>query len=250
MAESETRDADGTGRPRQAAAPAVAPECCLKNCRNCARRQATVQRGCTSLSTAEAIILGGSAIRVREKAVNLMNDPLQWVCERGHYWYAPVVRIRDDGMLCPHCPPPKNIIVCRVRRILEHCWRPIEFEQKIVGGIELQRYQLTSPETPFPYARPAFLQREGIPQRAQELDGYNEALGIAFEVQTDTDSLAEQLSQVKAKRCRAHRVHLLVIPFGVEPGPCIRAQLQASGHYVQLGAKPIINRRTAIDAVD
>lgn len=231
----ETREARHQARPYQAANPT----CC---CRGCAR----LQRRCATLEAAMVT----SAIRVGKNPVNLMEDPLQWVCGGGHYWYAPISKIRDDGMICPHCPPPRDIVVCRARRILEHCWRPIEFEQKVIGGIEVCRYQPTSPETPFPSARPAFLQRAGIPARAQELDGYNEALRVAFEVVDDPDPLAEQLSQVKARRCRAHGVHLLVIPYGVEPGPHIRAQLREAGHHVHIDSKPIINRRTAADSVD
>jgi len=162
---------------------------------------------------------------------------LRWVCEEGHPpWHAPLRKVRDEGYTCPACE--NNSDLERSRRILESYWQPLEFVRHVgKDGVTRFEYVNTNPRLRFPYSRPEFLCRAKA-ARAQELDGYCEALGVAFEQLTE-DPASHRRALIKQQRCAKRGVLLLIAPLG-DPGPSLRSQIAERGFAMPLRTVPII----------
>jgi hypothetical protein len=85
------------------------------------------------------------------------DQKLQWQCSKGHVWFASWNHVNSGGHWCPQCSPFKSEGICRA--VLE----------LMFGGS-------------FPKSHPRWL-RLSERRKGMELDGYNVALGIAFEYQ-------------------------------------------------------------------
>lgn len=130
-------------------------------------------------------------------------EPVGWECRRGHQWRSKPITAVDYCAWCPRCK-----------------WRAQE------------QCRITLEEwfgEPFPTVRPDFLRCAEHP-RGLELDGYCEALGLAFEYQgeqhyrvTDAAFLPDDteealtrrksMDEKKRKLCARAGVDLLVVPY-------------------------------------
>jgi hypothetical protein len=127
------------------------------------------------------------------------NSTLLWQCEAGHQWEAVSKNVKNADSWCPHCC--MHIGEELVRMSLEEAFHGLPFERT----------------RRVPWLRPL------------ELDGYNEALGLAFEYQgrqhykhidffhRTADAFEKQKARDKRKqeRCNEHDVILLVISYDV-----------------------------------
>lgn len=142
-----------------------------------------------------AIERGGECLALDYKSTN---RPIRWKCGNGHEWAASPSDIMR-GRWCPQCAARLGERICR-----EY------FEQM---------FQAT-----FPKAKPKWLR--GSKGALLELDGYSEALGLAFEHQgvyhyqvekrfsrTDAELLnRQQADQLKRVLCKQHGVVLVEVP--------------------------------------
>jgi len=164
-------------------------------CPECSRRRVSIED-----ARRLAASKGGACLsaEVRHHAA-----ALRWRCARGHEWLAPWHSIRSKAPWCPHCRNSKG--EDDVRRI---------FENVFLGQ-------------QFPRCRPDFLR--GTRGRPLELDGYSEALRLAFEFNgvqhydpssffhRSIRSFEEMLGRDRLKQavCSRVGVRLVVVPYCV-----------------------------------
>lgn len=150
---------------------------------------------------------------------------MKWQCLEGHVWKATFSDIKYGKKWCPTCAKGRSERLSR------------EMMEEFMG-------------LPFPSARPAFL--SGL-----ELDGYNEALQLAFEYQgiqhyeyhphfhrSHKEFYAQQeRDQRKYKTCKEEGITLILIPykFSYQNEPELRQyiyeQLIVTGYIIELKLK-------------
>jgi len=130
-------------------------------------------------------------------------EPMEWECERGHRWKAVFYSVVQSGTWCPVCSDGLR------ERLARHA-----FEALL--------------DVPFKKVLPAWLVNPNS-QRRLELDGYNEALHVAFEYQGEQHDrvvlpfkmTAERLRRqqerdsIKREVCTARGVRLIEVPSDV-----------------------------------
>ena len=133
-----------------------------------------------------------------------MRTHLEWECAKGHTWRAAPTNVLYQNTWCPQCRDSGGETLCR------------EWLERHYGAR-------------FPKVRPPWLLHASVHGRRLELDGYNEALGIAFEYQggqhyTFTRLYHKTLARFeemrkndanKAAMCAALGIRLIVIPYNV-----------------------------------
>jgi hypothetical protein len=140
-----------------------------------------------------------------------------WKCAAGHIWTAPFEVVMEQFEWCGDCPGQQREAQCRV--VLE-----------------------TLLDTPFPKAHPDWL-RSPKSGKPLELDGYNEALKIAYEHQglqhyafveffhkTKAEFAALQARDAeKINQCERRQIVLLRIPYWATVPTWIRRELEGRG---------------------
>lgn len=144
-----------------------------------------------------------------------VRSPLDWECGNKHRWSACLMSVRNIGSWCPHCPLKNET----------ECWLLFE--------------ELTGQK--FAKSKPKWL--DGL-----ELDGYNEALRLAFEYQGEQHYLyiphfhrggeedlhaQQERDRRKAELCHEEWVTLIEIPYWVKDKRAhIRAALEELGYFI------------------
>ena len=138
--------------------------------------------------------LGGECL---SDAYSNAHQPLQWRCQKGHTWGAPLKHIYNSGSWCPDCLHKSE---SRTREIFE----------RLLGA-------------PMPKCNPVFMTNPATGRRL-ELDGYSEPLCLGFEFQGEqhyrvlyygTEELLEHrkaLDRLKEELCWEHGVALVEVP--------------------------------------
>ncbi len=151
-----------------------------------------------------------------------VNDKLEWECSLGHRWPAQLISVDNQGTWCPVCAASRAERT--IRAIFEAAY-----------------------EVDFPQSRPEFLK-----DTQYHLDGYNEGLGLAFEVngiqhyelspafhrcEADLTSQQER-DRIKAELCEEHAITLITIPYWTINQGMEQLKAQLSKELLNCGVPP------------